>query len=121
MWENPFRVAKPKNDFPQSGDKRYNLYKSFHFPIRSDPFVRRAIYSIADIFGTPLTEGQIVNFERTYWKPPSDMNLSDSEGKNLQQYLMSLIEVQDLLSFVDGTEKEPKKVTLIENSRIGEN
>lgn len=34
---------------------------------------------------------------------------------------MSLIEVQDLLSFVDGTEKEPKKVTLIENSRIGAN
>jgi hypothetical protein len=75
------------NDFPQSGDERYNLYKSFHFPIRSDPFVRRAIYSIADIFGTPLTEGQIVNFERTYCKPLSDMNLFDSEGKNLQQYL----------------------------------
>ena len=35
--------------------------------------------------------------------------------------IMSLIEVQDLLSFVDGTEKEPKKVTLIENSRIGAN
>nr|YP_009752624.1 Ycf2 protein [Trichosanthes homophylla]YP_009752642.1 Ycf2 protein [Trichosanthes homophylla]QIT05105.1 Ycf2 protein [Trichosanthes kirilowii]QIT05020.1 Ycf2 protein [Trichosanthes homophylla]QIT05038.1 Ycf2 protein [Trichosanthes homophylla]QIT05123.1 Ycf2 protein [Trichosanthes kirilowii]QJD26338.1 Ycf2 [Trichosanthes kirilowii] len=75
------------NDFPQSGDERYNLYKSFHFPIRSDPFVRRAIYSIADISGTPLTEGQIVNFERTYCQPLSDMNLSDSEGKNLHQYL----------------------------------
>nr|AQU64636.1 Ycf2 [Camptotheca acuminata]AQU64637.1 Ycf2 [Camptotheca acuminata]ARJ37131.1 ycf2 [Camptotheca acuminata]ARJ37132.1 ycf2 [Camptotheca acuminata]ATN40478.1 Ycf2 [Camptotheca acuminata] len=75
------------NDFPQSGDERYNLYKSFHFPSRSDPFVRRAIYSIADISGTPLTEGQIVNFERTYCKPLSDMNLSDSEGKNLHQYL----------------------------------
>ena len=23
------------NDFPQNGDERYNLYKSFHFPIRS--------------------------------------------------------------------------------------
>ncbi|CAN6998107.1 unnamed protein product, partial [Brassica oleracea var. botrytis] len=23
------------NDFPQSGDERYNLYKSFHFPILS--------------------------------------------------------------------------------------
>ncbi|KAH0849737.1 LOW QUALITY PROTEIN: hypothetical protein HID58_096128, partial [Brassica napus] len=46
------------NDFPQSGDERYNLYKSFHFPIRSDPLVRRAIYSIADISGTPLIEGQ---------------------------------------------------------------
>nr|YP_010330720.1 hypothetical protein RF2 [Pilea dolichocarpa]YP_010330737.1 hypothetical protein RF2 [Pilea dolichocarpa]UNY33859.1 hypothetical protein RF2 [Pilea dolichocarpa]UNY33876.1 hypothetical protein RF2 [Pilea dolichocarpa] len=75
------------NDFPQNSDKRYNLYKSFHFPIRSDPFVRRAIYSIADISGTLLTEGQIVNFERTYCQPLSDMNLSDSEGKNLHQYL----------------------------------
>nr|YP_010499549.1 Ycf2 [Balanites aegyptiaca]YP_010499564.1 Ycf2 [Balanites aegyptiaca]UWT58825.1 Ycf2 [Balanites aegyptiaca]UWT58845.1 Ycf2 [Balanites aegyptiaca] len=75
------------NDFPQSGDERYNLYKSFHFPIISDPFVRRAIYSIVDISGTPLTEGQIVNFERTYCQPLSDINLSDSEGKNLHQYL----------------------------------
>nr|YP_009651812.1 hypothetical chloroplast RF21 [Idiospermum australiense]YP_009651830.1 hypothetical chloroplast RF21 [Idiospermum australiense]QCY72541.1 hypothetical chloroplast RF21 [Idiospermum australiense]QCY72560.1 hypothetical chloroplast RF21 [Idiospermum australiense] len=75
------------NDFPQSGDETYNLYKSFHFPIRSDPFVRRAIYSIADISGTPLTEEQIVHFERTYCQPLSDMNLSDSEGKNLHQYL----------------------------------
>ena len=69
------------NDFLQSGDeRRYNLYKSFLFPIRSDPFIRRAIYSIANIFGTLLTEGQIVNFERTYCKPPSNMNLSDLEG-----------------------------------------
>nr|WCD67007.1 Ycf2 [Impatiens morsei]WCD67021.1 Ycf2 [Impatiens morsei] len=75
------------NDFPQSGDEMDNLYKSFHFTSRSDPFVRRAIYSIADISGTPLTEGQIVNFERTYCQPLSDMNLSDSEGKNLHQYL----------------------------------
>nr|AZM32167.1 hypothetical chloroplast RF21 [Nepenthes mirabilis]AZM32183.1 hypothetical chloroplast RF21 [Nepenthes mirabilis] len=75
------------NDFPQSGDERYNLYKSFHFPIRSDLFVRRTIYLIADISGTPLTEGQIVNFERTYCQPLSDMNLSDSERKNLHQYL----------------------------------
>nr|UDZ61538.1 hypothetical protein RF2 [Hydrocleys nymphoides]UDZ61539.1 hypothetical protein RF2 [Hydrocleys nymphoides] len=75
------------NDFPQSGDKTYNLYKSFHFPIRFEPFVRRAIYSIADISATPLTEEQIVNLERTYCQPFSDMNLSDSEGKNLHQYL----------------------------------
>nr|QIS91242.1 Ycf2 [Bertiera longithyrsa] len=74
------------NYFPQSGDETYNLYKSFHFLSRSDPFVRRAIYSIADISGTPLTEGQIVNFEITYCQPLSDMNLSDSEGKNLHQY-----------------------------------
>jgi hypothetical protein len=32
-------------------------------------------------------EGQIVNFERTYCKPLSDMNLSYLKGKNLQQYL----------------------------------
>nr|QFQ49017.1 hypothetical chloroplast RF21 [Memecylon ligustrifolium]QFQ49035.1 hypothetical chloroplast RF21 [Memecylon ligustrifolium] len=75
------------NDFPQSGDERYNLYKSFHFAIRSDPLVRRAIYSITDISGTPLTEGQIAHFERTYCQPLSDMNLSYSEGKNLYQYL----------------------------------
>nr|YP_010567531.1 Ycf2 protein [Adromischus maculatus]YP_010567597.1 Ycf2 protein [Adromischus maculatus]UZC53477.1 Ycf2 protein [Adromischus maculatus]UZC53543.1 Ycf2 protein [Adromischus maculatus] len=83
-------------DFPQSGDKTYNLYKYFQFPIRSDPSVRRAIYSIADISGTPLTEGEIVHLERTYCQPLSDLNLSDSEGKNLHQYLnfnsnMSLI------------------------------
>lgn len=75
------------NDFPQSGDETYHFLKSFHFPIRSEPFVRRAIYSIADISATPLTEEQIINFERTYCKPLSDMNLSDSEGKNLHQYL----------------------------------
>nr|YP_010901220.1 Ycf2 protein [Crassula columella]YP_010901237.1 Ycf2 protein [Crassula columella]WIL06800.1 Ycf2 protein [Crassula columella]WIL06815.1 Ycf2 protein [Crassula columella] len=84
------------NDFPQSVDETYNFYKSFHFPIRSDPFVRRAIYSIADISATPLTEGQIVHCERPYCQPLSDLNLSDSEGKNLHQYLhfnsnMSLI------------------------------
>nr|YP_010690634.1 Ycf2 protein [Cartonema parviflorum]YP_010690651.1 Ycf2 protein [Cartonema parviflorum]WBU14345.1 Ycf2 protein [Cartonema parviflorum]WBU14362.1 Ycf2 protein [Cartonema parviflorum] len=77
------------NDFPQSGDETYNLYKSFHFPIRSDPFVRRAIYSIVDISATPLTEEQIVHFERTYCQPLSDMNLSDSEGKNFHQYFNS--------------------------------
>nr|YP_010290330.1 hypothetical protein RF2 [Anarthria humilis]YP_010290353.1 hypothetical protein RF2 [Anarthria humilis]YP_010290379.1 hypothetical protein RF2 [Anarthria humilis]ULQ64096.1 hypothetical protein RF2 [Anarthria humilis]ULQ64119.1 hypothetical protein RF2 [Anarthria humilis]ULQ64146.1 hypothetical protein RF2 [Anarthria humilis] len=79
-------IFKP-NDFPQSGEEAYNLYKSFHLPIRSDPFVRRAIYSIADISATPLTEEEIVNLERTYWQPLSDMNLSDSEGKNLHQHL----------------------------------
>ena len=57
------------NDFPQSGDEGYNFYKSFHFPIRYDPFVRGAIYSIADISGIPLTEGQIVHFEKTYCQP----------------------------------------------------
>nr|YP_010389642.1 hypothetical chloroplast RF21 [Chesneya acaulis]UPT34344.1 hypothetical chloroplast RF21 [Chesneya acaulis] len=82
------------NDFPQSGDEGYNLYKSFHFPIGSDPLVRRAIYSIADISGTPLTEEEIVHFERTDCQPlsdrnlpDSDRNLPDSEGKNVHQDL----------------------------------
>nr|YP_009434996.1 hypothetical chloroplast RF2 [Lobelia holstii]YP_009435021.1 hypothetical chloroplast RF2 [Lobelia holstii]ATG24997.1 hypothetical chloroplast RF2 [Lobelia holstii]ATG25024.1 hypothetical chloroplast RF2 [Lobelia holstii] len=93
-------------DFPLCGDERDSLYKSFHFPSQSDPFVRRATYSIADISGTPLTEGQRVNFERferTYYQLRSvlnrfdssamnlsdelDMNLADSEGKNLHQSL----------------------------------
>nr|YP_009988060.1 hypothetical protein RF2 [Medicago edgeworthii]QNM38298.1 hypothetical protein RF2 [Medicago edgeworthii] len=79
-------ILIPK-DVPQSGDDGYNLYKSFLFPNRSDPFVRRASYSIADISGTPLTEEEVVNFERTYCQPRSDRNLPDSEGKNLHEYL----------------------------------
>ncbi|KAL2930541.1 Protein Ycf2 [Bienertia sinuspersici] len=64
-----------------------NIFIPNDFPIRSNLFVRRTIYSIADISGTPLTEGQIVHFERTYCQPLSNMNLSDSERKNLHQYL----------------------------------
>nr|QTI91350.1 Ycf2 [Ferocactus latispinus] len=64
-----------------------NIFIPNDFPIRSDLFVRRTIYSIADISGTPLTEGQIDHFERTYCQPLSDMNLSDSERKNLRKYL----------------------------------
>ncbi|KAF4355160.1 hypothetical protein G4B88_018050 [Cannabis sativa] len=62
------------NDFPQNGDERYNLYKSFHFPIRSDPFVRRAIYSIADISGILLTGGQIMY--RTFQRDSAFSTLS---------------------------------------------
>nr|WOC91440.1 Ycf2 protein [Utricularia graminifolia]WOC91450.1 Ycf2 protein [Utricularia graminifolia] len=83
------QVSNIFNDFPQSVDETYNLYKSFHFPSRYDPFVRRTSYSIEEISGTPLTEGQIVNLERIYCQPLSDMNLSDAEGKNLHQYLNS--------------------------------
>lgn len=64
-----------------------NIFIPNDFPIRSNLFVRRTIYSIEDISGTPLTEGQIVHFERTYCQPLSNMNLSDSERKNLHQYL----------------------------------
>nr|YP_009298777.1 hypothetical chloroplast RF21 [Pelargonium cucullatum]AJB98691.1 hypothetical chloroplast RF21 [Pelargonium cucullatum] len=73
------------DDFVQSGDERYNLCKSFHFPTRSGPLVDRALYSIADISETPLTEGQMVNLERTYCQPLSDIHLSSSERKNLHQ------------------------------------
>nr|YP_009684238.1 hypothetical chloroplast RF21 [Pseudostellaria heterophylla]YP_009684255.1 hypothetical chloroplast RF21 [Pseudostellaria heterophylla]QDP18179.1 hypothetical chloroplast RF21 [Pseudostellaria heterophylla]QDP18180.1 hypothetical chloroplast RF21 [Pseudostellaria heterophylla] len=64
-----------------------NIFIPNDFTIRSDLFVRRTIYSITDVSGTPLTEGQRVHFERTFCQPLSDMNLSDSERKNLHQYL----------------------------------
>nr|BDY11466.1 Ycf2 [Lysimachia monelli]BDY11481.1 Ycf2 [Lysimachia monelli] len=102
------------NDFPQSGDETYNLDKSFHFPSRSD---RRAIYSIADISGIPLTEGQIVNFERTYCQPLSDMNLSDSEGKNLHQYLnfnsnMDLIHIPCSEKYLPSEKRKKRSLCL---------
>nr|YP_010443426.1 hypothetical protein RF2 [Arenaria serpyllifolia]YP_010443445.1 hypothetical protein RF2 [Arenaria serpyllifolia]UTE94300.1 hypothetical protein RF2 [Arenaria serpyllifolia]UTE94320.1 hypothetical protein RF2 [Arenaria serpyllifolia] len=64
-----------------------NILISNDLTIRSDLFVRKTIDSITDISGTPLTEGQRVDFERTFCQPLSDMNLSDSERKNLHQYL----------------------------------
>nr|YP_009309134.1 hypothetical chloroplast RF21 [Primula veris]AOS86798.1 hypothetical chloroplast RF21 [Primula veris] len=102
------------NDFPQSGDETYNLDKFFHFPSRSD---RRAIYSIADISGTPLTEGQIVNFERTYCQPLSDRNLSDSEGKNLHQYLnfnsnMDLIHIPCSEKYLPSEKRKKRSLCL---------
>nr|YP_009440637.1 hypothetical chloroplast RF21 [Lessertia frutescens]ATG87703.1 hypothetical chloroplast RF21 [Lessertia frutescens] len=60
-------ILIPK-DFPQSGHDR-------------------TIYSIADISGTPLTEEEKVHFERIDCQPLSDMNLPDSERKNLHKYL----------------------------------
>nr|YP_009433354.1 hypothetical chloroplast RF21 [Zostera marina]YP_009433371.1 hypothetical chloroplast RF21 [Zostera marina]ATD85264.1 hypothetical chloroplast RF21 [Zostera marina]ATD85281.1 hypothetical chloroplast RF21 [Zostera marina] len=105
------------NNFPQSGDETYNLYKSFHFPIRFDPFVGRAIYSIADIYATPLTGEQIVNSERTYCQPFSDMNLSDSEGKNLQQSLsfnssMSLIPIPCSEKYLPSGKRKKRSLCL---------
>ncbi|KAL2929760.1 Protein Ycf2, partial [Bienertia sinuspersici] len=41
-----------------------NIFIPNDFPIRSNLFVRRTIYSIADISGTPLTEGQIKCVEK---------------------------------------------------------
>ncbi|KAL6529135.1 hypothetical protein OROHE_014879 [Orobanche hederae] len=89
MYGQFLNILFIRNKIFSFGDETYNLSKSFHFPSRYEPFVGKTIYSIADISGTPLTEEQIVNFERTYCQPLSDMNLSDSEGKNLHQYLNS--------------------------------
>nr|QWL22922.1 hypothetical protein RF2 [Cassytha capillaris] len=110
------------NDFPQRGNETYNLYKSFHFSI---PFV--PIYSIVDIYGTPLKEEQILNFERTYCQLLSDMNLSDSEGKNLHHYLrfssnMDLIHIPFLEKYLPSGKKKERSLCLkknIEKRKIG--
>nr|YP_010887615.1 Ycf2 protein [Chlorocardium rodiei]WJJ67186.1 Ycf2 protein [Chlorocardium rodiei] len=112
----------PKN-VPQSGDETYNLYKSFHFSIRSDPFV--PIYSIADISGTPLIEEQIVNLERTYCQLLSDMNLSDSEGKNLHHYLrfnlnMGLIHTPCFEKYLPSGKRKERSLCLKKNVEKGE-
>nr|AIK21316.1 hypothetical chloroplast RF21 [Lathyrus sativus] len=73
-------VSNILNNFPQSGDDGYDLYKSFHFPTRGPR-------AIADISGTPLTEEEIVNFERTYCNRLSAINLSDPKWKKLHTYL----------------------------------
>nr|YP_009403449.1 hypothetical chloroplast RF2 [Downingia cuspidata]YP_009403458.1 hypothetical chloroplast RF2 [Downingia cuspidata]ASA34641.1 hypothetical chloroplast RF2 [Downingia cuspidata]ASA34652.1 hypothetical chloroplast RF2 [Downingia cuspidata] len=99
------KIFIPK-DFPQSGGETDNLYKSFHFPSQFDPFVRRDIYSIAAISGTPRTEGEIVNLESTHCHPLSDLNLFESEGKNLDQYLDSNMDlIEKLRSEKFGSEK----------------
>lgn len=52
------------NDFPRSDSERFKLYRSFHFAIRSDPLVCKAIYSITGISRPPLIDGQMVNFQK---------------------------------------------------------
>nr|YP_009433845.1 ycf2 protein [Hypolytrum nemorum]YP_009433868.1 ycf2 protein [Hypolytrum nemorum]QIB72598.1 ycf2 protein [Cyperus glomeratus]QIB72691.1 ycf2 protein [Cyperus difformis]QIT06783.1 Ycf2 protein [Cyperus fuscus]ANP26059.1 ycf2 protein [Hypolytrum nemorum]ANP26082.1 ycf2 protein [Hypolytrum nemorum] len=104
-------------DFPQSGDKRDNLYnfmyklykklynkfyRSFIFPrtlypIRSDPVVYRASSSIADllrpirsdpvVYRASSSIADLLRLEKSYWQSFSDMNRSDSKVKNLHQYL----------------------------------
>nr|YP_010176756.1 hypothetical chloroplast RF21 [Vicia costata]QSQ72459.1 hypothetical chloroplast RF21 [Vicia costata] len=105
------------NNFPQSGDDGYDLYKSFHFPTR----VPRSSYSITDISGTPLTEEEIVNFERTYCKPLSAVNLSYSKGKNLHQYLDfdSNMDLINTLYFEKLSKK--RKLTLHIKKLVGKN
>ncbi|RWR98289.1 hypothetical protein CKAN_02781900 [Cinnamomum micranthum f. kanehirae] len=111
------------NNVPQSGNETYNLYKSFHFSIRSDPSV--PVYSIADISGTPVIEEQIVNFERTYCQLLSDMNLSDSEGKNLHHYLrfnsnMGLIHTPCFEKYVPSGKRKELSLCLKKNVEKGE-
>ncbi|KAI5657537.1 hypothetical protein M9H77_26330 [Catharanthus roseus] len=71
------------------GKKTYFLERDTISPIKSQVsniFIPNDL-SQSDISGTPLTEGQRVNSERTYCQPLSDMNLFDSKGKNLHQHL----------------------------------
>ncbi|KAK4733706.1 hypothetical protein R3W88_007967 [Solanum pinnatisectum] len=76
------------NDFPQSGDETYNLYKCFHFPSRFNPIVLKVIYSISDISGTPLTEGKIyLNFNSNMGlihTPCSEKDLSSEKRKKME-------------------------------------
>nr|YP_001430146.1 ycf2 protein [Cuscuta reflexa]P32033.2 RecName: Full=Protein Ycf2 [Cuscuta reflexa]CAM98433.1 ycf2 protein [Cuscuta reflexa] len=74
-------------DFIQSDDKEYNLDKYFNFLSQPDTVIRRAIYSIVETSGTPLTETQKGDLERTYCQPLSDINLYDSEVNNFPEYL----------------------------------
>nr|WJZ10347.1 Ycf2 [Neocinnamomum caudatum] len=112
------------NDFTQSSDETYNLYKSFDFSIFPDPFV--PIYSIADISGTPLTtEEQIVNLERTHYPPPLDMNLSNSEGKNLHHYFrfnsnMGLIHIPCFEKYLPSVKRKEPSFCLKKNVEKGE-
>nr|YP_010880400.1 Ycf2 protein [Hygrophila ringens]WHU31339.1 Ycf2 protein [Hygrophila ringens] len=100
------------NYFSKSGDETYNLSKSFHFPSRYDPFILPTSYLIADISGTSLTERQIVNFES---QPLSDMNLSDSEGKNLHQCLnlnMGLIHTPSYQKYLTSQKSRKRSLFL---------
>lgn len=78
---NVYNIFIP-NNFSQSSDEMYNLYKFFHISFRSDLFDCGAMYLIVNIFETPLTYEQITNFWKNYFQPISNMNLSNSEGKN---------------------------------------
>nr|QKV48131.1 hypothetical protein RF2 [Risleya atropurpurea]QKV48136.1 hypothetical protein RF2 [Risleya atropurpurea] len=110
-------------DFPKSGDETYNLYKSLHFPILSDPFVRGDIHLITDISATPLTEEQIINLEKTDCQTLSDMDISDSEGNNLHQYLsfnsnMGLINIPCSEKYLPSGNKKKRNLCLNINKCI---
>nr|YP_010832659.1 hypothetical chloroplast RF21 [Astragalus jiuquanensis]WFG52401.1 hypothetical chloroplast RF21 [Astragalus jiuquanensis] len=98
-------ILIPK-DFPQSGHER-------------------AIYSIADISGKPLTEEEKVHFERMDSEPLSDMNLPDSEGKNLDKYLnsnmnMGLIQTRDSEKYFPSKKKKKRSPYVKKSLEKGE-
>nr|AZL92881.1 Ycf2 [Cuscuta japonica] len=73
-------------DFTQSGNEGYNLDKYFNFLSQPDTVIRRAIYSLVETSGTPLTETQKGDLEKNYCKPLSDINLYDSEVNHFHEY-----------------------------------
>nr|YP_009770550.1 Ycf2 [Astragalus bhotanensis]QIT01252.1 Ycf2 [Astragalus bhotanensis]UWV18787.1 Ycf2 [Astragalus bhotanensis] len=98
-------ILIPK-DFPQSGDDRTS-------------------YSIADISATPLTEEEKVHFERIDCQPLSNMNLPDSEGKNLHKYLnfnsnMGLIETPYSEKYFPSEKRKKRSPYLKQSLEKGE-
>nr|YP_009435179.1 hypothetical chloroplast RF2 [Lobelia linearis]YP_009435202.1 hypothetical chloroplast RF2 [Lobelia linearis]ATG25180.1 hypothetical chloroplast RF2 [Lobelia linearis]ATG25205.1 hypothetical chloroplast RF2 [Lobelia linearis] len=88
-WRDTLSAIESEVSNIFTGDETDKLYKS---PSRPD----RPVCSIAGISGTPRTEGDIVNLEKTYCQPLSDMNLSDLKWKdmdNLDQSLNSNLEL----------------------------
>nr|YP_009994476.1 Ycf2 protein [Cuscuta pedicellata]QNP08599.1 Ycf2 protein [Cuscuta pedicellata] len=72
-------------DFAKKGNQRDNLENSFNSLRQSDSVMRNLILKTC---GTPSTEAEIVNLEKTYCQPFSDinMNLYDSEENHFHEY-----------------------------------
>ncbi|KAM3238653.1 hypothetical protein P3L10_013686 [Capsicum annuum] len=103
------RINQYSIDWSEVIDKKY-LSKLLRFFLSKSP-----LFFFTDISGTPLIEGKIVNFERTYCQPLSDMNLSDLEGKNFHQYLnfnSNIGSIHTLYSEKDLSSKKRKKCCL---------
>nr|YP_009435799.1 hypothetical chloroplast RF2 [Monopsis alba]YP_009435822.1 hypothetical chloroplast RF2 [Monopsis alba]ATG25800.1 hypothetical chloroplast RF2 [Monopsis alba]ATG25825.1 hypothetical chloroplast RF2 [Monopsis alba] len=101
-WRDTLSAIESEVSNIFSGDETDYLYKSSS---RSD----RAVYSIAGISGTPRTEGDVVNLEKTYCQPLSDMNLSDSKRKNLYNLYQSLNSNMELIHTLCSEKYVPSK------------
>nr|YP_009435887.1 hypothetical chloroplast RF2 [Monopsis flava]YP_009435910.1 hypothetical chloroplast RF2 [Monopsis flava]ATG25976.1 hypothetical chloroplast RF2 [Monopsis flava]ATG26001.1 hypothetical chloroplast RF2 [Monopsis flava] len=101
-WRDTLSAIESEVSKIFSGDETDNLYKSSS---QSD----RAVYSIAGISGTPRTEGEVVNLEKTYCQSLSDMNLSDSKGKNLYNLYQSLNSNKYLIDTLCSEKYVPSK------------